>query len=93
MPLSAGSREADSGMSKAIYDALFENLKDGFKDKTPTEDVKNGWKKLAFAISTGVIDHIKSNMEIKGVTTSGKIDPNGPEITFIQNNDGTGHVE
>ncbi len=80
------------GMSQAIYDALYKNLKGGFKNGLPKE-VIDGWKKLAFAISTGVIEHIKSNMEINGINTSGKVAKMNFETTFSQSNDGTGHVK
>ncbi|NIM18414.1 MAG: hypothetical protein GTO45_41065 [Candidatus Aminicenantes bacterium] len=73
MGLEPGDITATGGMSKAIYDALFNNMKDGFPDSEPSEDVCQSWKKLAYSIAFGVIEHIKSNMEIKGITTKGDV--------------------
>ncbi len=73
MALNAGNQQAAQGMSKSIYDALYDALKSTFPDETPTDDVCDSWKKMAYAISVGVIDHIKSNMAIKGVKTKGNV--------------------
>lgn len=67
MGLEPGDITAAGGMSKAIYDALFNNMKGSFPDSKPSEDVCQSWKKLAYSISYGVIEHIKSNMEINGI--------------------------
>lgn len=37
------------------------------------DKARQGWKKLAYSIAFGVIEHIKSNMEIKGITTRGNV--------------------
>ena len=101
MPLQIGTENATSGMSKAIYDEIHALLSPplGGMAEEDMEKVRDGWKKLAYAISKGVIDHIETNMEIKGIQASGNINAavsgsaatqNG--VVFTQNNDGTGHV-
>jgi hypothetical protein len=69
MGLDPGDIAATGGMSKAIYDALFNNMKGSFPDSKPSEDVCQSWKKLAYSIAFGVIEHIKSHMEIKGIAS------------------------
>jgi hypothetical protein len=72
MALEIGDITASSGMSKAIYDQLDTLLSpplEGMAEED-MEKVRDSWKKIAFAIATGVIEHIKSNMEIYGVEVS-----------------------
>jgi hypothetical protein len=101
MALVAGNSSASSGMSKAIYDTIREVMEpiDGVEGQA-LEDIRDSWKKLAYAISEGVITHIISNIEIKGVETSGDINAavSGSAATeagvlFTQSNDGSGLVE
>lgn len=86
MALIIGSDNADSGMSKVIYDQvdallsppLQEAVDDATEDAKPKaqealDAARDGWKKLAFAVATGVIGHIRSNMEVFGVQTRGDI--------------------
>jgi hypothetical protein len=81
-----GSVTADVGMSKAIYhqvDALLSPPLQAAIDAAPDEAkpkaqealqmARDGWKKLAFAIATGVIGHIVSNMEVSGIQARGDI--------------------
>jgi hypothetical protein len=75
MALSVGNKEATTGMSKAIYDALREALEAdlaelGEDKRTP---IRESWKKMAHAIATGVISHITSNIEVFGITTQGNV--------------------
>lgn len=101
MPLEIGNTSATSGMSKAIYDQLNTILSPPLSGMPPAElaKIRDSWKQLAYAISKGVIDHIKTNMEIKGIQASGNINAavSGSAATqtgvvFTQSNDGTGHV-
>jgi len=101
MALVAGNSSASSGMSKEIYDTIREVMEpiEGVEGQA-LEDVRDSWKKLAYAIADGVITHLKSNMEIKGVEASGNISAavSGSTATqtgvvFTQSNDGTGLVE
>lgn len=102
MGLEIGEITSSSGMSKAIFDQLNTILSPPL-DGTPPEDmetIRDSWRKLAFAIATGVIEHIRLNMVIKEITTQGDISATVLDDTatqegviFSQNNDGTGHVE
>lgn len=65
MALDVGDEQATSGMSKAIFDALSKALAE------PPPDVQTSWQKLSFAIATGVVAHLKSNLEITGVSCTG----------------------
>jgi hypothetical protein len=82
MGLDPGGADAADGMAKAIYDQINTQLQDlQAPDALPV--AQDTWKKLAFAISTGVIQHIKDNMEIVGVQTTGDVaaaisGPSGP---------------
>ena len=70
MALTIGDSSASDGMTKAIYDKLNEVL----SPAVPASDLahaQDGWKKLAFAIATGVVNHIVSNGEIQGLAVGG----------------------
>lgn len=86
MALLIGSVNADAGMSKAIYDQVDALLSpplqaavDGATDaarpnaQEALDAARDGWRKLAFAIATGVIGHVLSNMEVFGVQTRGNV--------------------
>ncbi len=101
MSLQIGAKTATSGMSKSIYDTIREVMEpiDGVEGQA-LEDIRDNWKKLAYAISKGVIEHIEANMEIKGIQSTGDINAavagNAATqigVVFTQNNDGTGLVE
>jgi hypothetical protein len=83
MALVPGSVAADSGMSQAIYEQIDPLLSPPLQKavdqaagdaKTAAEQAlaaaRDGWRKLSFCIATGVINHLKSNLEIRGVQTS-----------------------
>lgn len=86
MALVIGDINASSGMAKAIYEELETLLSPPLQGMSPQdlEKVKTGWKQLAFAIATGVVNHIKSNMEISGIQTKGDVSVrvNGNTGTF-----------
>lgn len=69
MALQAGDQTATAGMTKAIFDKLDETLGPGIESLSPAdkEKVREGWRKLAFAIAGGVVAHIAANMEIFGI--------------------------
>jgi hypothetical protein len=72
MALQIGDQGATTGMTKEIYDKLNEL----FKPKVPPEnlaDAQKGWKDLAFAIATGVVQHITNNAQISGLTVGGTV--------------------
>ncbi len=66
MSLQIGDIQASSGMSKAIFDQFDSNLMtQDAKNKLKPEDlavIREGWKKLAYSIAKGVIDHLESNV-------------------------------
>src|SRR5215467_2703097 len=72
MSLQIGDQGATTGMTKDIYEKLNELL----QPKVPATDLdaaQKGWKDLAFAIATGVVEHIVKNAEIAGLTVSGTV--------------------
>lgn len=72
MALQAGDMSASTGMSLEIYEKINEVMQEGIDSKT-LPNAQQSWKKLAFAIATGVIEHLKSDMEIKGIQGIGSI--------------------
>ena len=87
MSLNIGDKNATSGMTKAIYDELYTILSPpltGMKSED-FEKVKDGWKKLSYAIAKGVIEHIKDNMEIKDIHTKGDVTTHLDVYTSIVN--------
>jgi hypothetical protein len=116
MALEVGNQDAASGMSKAIYDRIRDVMEPDLGELSEDDlgAMQASWKKLAYAIARGVIEHITANMEIRGVQTRGNISapvsgntgPAAPSnhqhavnlsgtqnnVTFTQNNDGTGLV-
>jgi hypothetical protein len=84
MALDKGDITASGGMAKAIYDKLREVLEpDLVASGAEGDKVREGWRKLSYAIATGVIMHVVDHMEITGITT---------DTNHTQNNGGTGHV-
>jgi hypothetical protein len=85
MALSVGNKDATTGMTKAIYDALREGLEADLAElsKDQLTPIQESWKKMAYAIATGVISHIASNMEVFGITTQGNVS------TTVQGNTGS----
>lgn len=73
MALDIGNQTATSGMSKAIYDQLDALLSPPLAGMPDIEKVRDGWRQLAFAIATGVIGHLKSNMEVFGIQATGPV--------------------
>ncbi len=71
MALEIGDITAASGMSKDIYQNMLEHMSDAFPGGKPSEEVKTGWKKLAYCIADGVIRHIVDHMEVNGDTDTG----------------------
>jgi hypothetical protein len=72
MAMQIGDLSAGSGMTKAIYDQIAANLEPDLapleeKDRVP---VREGWKKLAHAIATGVVNHIQANLQIRNLAGS-----------------------
>lgn len=67
--------EMDNQLSPPLKEAIKE-AKEDFEKKAAEkalEDARESWKKLAFAIARGVVEYIKSDMEIYGIETKGEI--------------------
>jgi hypothetical protein len=75
MALVPGNNTASVGMSKAIYDEIASQLSGNLDGLEPDaqDAVEQQWQKLAFAIATGIISHLKSNIEIFGIQASGPV--------------------
>ena len=72
MALQIGSEDASSGMAKSIYDAIDRTMQPTIPPEA-LEDARKGWRSLAFAVASGVIEHLKSNMEIFGIQAQGNV--------------------
>lgn len=86
MTLTIGSEKADAGMSQAIYLEMDRLLSPPLQEavnkaqgeakeeaQKALEEARKGWKKLAFAIAKGVINHIIANMEIFDIQVRGNV--------------------
>ncbi len=73
-----GDITASAGMTKAIFDKLAELLEPDLGEVSPEEleKIRLAWRKIALAVATGVIDHMKAHMEIVDVRTRGKVNTN-----------------
>jgi hypothetical protein len=104
MALDPGDSKASSGMSKSIYDQLNTLLSPSIPAATLPQS-QASWQQLAFAIATGVVKHIQSNMEINTIQTGGTISvaisqlngaaatgTAGGSVTLNQTGSTSGHV-
>jgi hypothetical protein len=70
MALEKGDITASYGMAKVIYEKLQEMfLPSVAAGGADIAGLQESWQKMAYAVASGVIDHIKSNMEIVDVKT------------------------
>jgi hypothetical protein len=116
MGLDYGSVEDISGMSLTIFQAMDEvlskHLLDAIEEAEGDEkemldaalrDARENWRKLAYCIAKGVIDHIASNMEVcairvkadgeGGIQMEGTRDPASPfGVIFEETGDGIDYV-
>ena len=100
MALTIGDLNASSGMTKAIYDEVRATIEPGLNvDAATLEVMREGWRKLAYAVARGVVTHLQSNLEVRGVQTRGNIaapvsggTATQNNVTFTQSNDGAGRV-
>lgn len=75
MPLIIGDQTANTGMTKAIYDQLRLVLEPDLQELSEDDlsAMRESWRKMAYAIAKGVIEHIAANMEIYGIETQGDV--------------------
>lgn len=75
MALQIGDIGATTGMAGAIYDQLLANIEPGLGElsEEELEPIRDGWRRLAHAVATGVIQHLVANLEIHGVQTRGDV--------------------
>lgn len=75
MALVIGDAGATTGMAAAIYAQLQTHLEPGLGGvkEADREQVRDGWRKLAHAIATGVVTHLLENLELSGVQTRGDV--------------------
>ncbi len=76
-------------LQKVIDEAPDEEAKD--KAEATLEQARHGWEKLAFAVAKGVTEHIKSNMEIRGVQSSIRASADVEATTGSATATGSGH--
>jgi hypothetical protein len=87
MAMQIGDDQAGSGMTKDIYDQIDQIMKPTIPPAS-LEDARKGWKRLALAVASGVITHIKNNMEISGIQAHG--DVTTAVTVTVGGNSGTG---
>lgn len=85
MALQIGPEDASAGMARDIYEAMNQVMKPSVPPDS-LEDAQKGWRKLAFAIASGVVNHIVQNMEISGIQGQGNV------VVAISGTTGTGTV-
>lgn len=73
MALIPGDIGATSGMAAAIYAQLQANIEPDLGDlgEEELDPIREGWRKLAHAVATGVVAHIQSNLEVRDAGTDG----------------------
>jgi hypothetical protein len=72
MAMQIGDDQAGSGMAKDIFDQIDLVMQPTIPPAN-LPDARKGWRKLAFAVASGVITHIKNNMEISGIQAQGNV--------------------
>jgi hypothetical protein len=86
VPLLIGTQDAQSGLTKDIFAGLDALLSPAFQtaiDKatgdgktaaqSTLDQARAGWKVVAFAVATGVVQHLQDNLEIHDVQVSGTV--------------------
>ena len=71
MEANTSHSEAIEGMKQAIYEALQHNLGSGLEtlNQDDLDAMREGWRKLALSIATGVVSFIPTNLEVYDTTT------------------------
>lgn len=89
MPLQIGDQNATIGMSRDIFQELENQLSNGMEPEE-VEKVRPSWRRLAFAVATGVITHITANMEISGIESAGDVETTIQGTVNVTDVTGTG---
>jgi hypothetical protein len=76
-------------LSTAIADAKSDEEKKAAEDALTS--ARDSWKKLAYAIATGVVDYLKANLEIVMVKTVGNVNASVNDQTGSGGIDGHVH--
>lgn len=89
------------GMSELIYTEIDDLLSPPLQDavdqaegdakaaaENALEEARIGWQKLAYAVASGVVEHIVSSLEVRNIQTRGDVDV---EITGTTADDGSHH--
>jgi len=78
----------EGSMSYQIYTQLDEILSPPLASLTAEQlaPIRDGWKKLAYAIAKGVIEHLTANLEIYGIKTEGDLSITGDTGIALPNN-------
>jgi hypothetical protein len=112
MALQIGTQDAQSGLTKEIFTVMDTLLSPAFQTaidraagdgktaaQSTLDQARTGWKAIAFAIATGVVQHLQANLEIRGVQVSGTVNApvsggvaTQPGLTSAQTNSGPGLV-
>ena len=85
MAMNAGDASAGSGMALAIFNRMDQLL----GPKIPPdalEQARQGWRELAFAIASGVVDHLRSSLEIQSLQVGGSV------TLSVASNQATGNI-
>jgi hypothetical protein len=93
-----------TGMSKEIFDTMDDLLappleqavREADEDGQPgaeeaLKQARHGWQKLAYAVAKGVVDHLKTHMEIHDVETSIRASEDVSGATGRATATGSGH--
>ena len=86
MALTTGTTAGDAGMAKAIYDHVDALLAPPLqqavdaatgdaktKAQAALDGARDGWRKLSFAVASGVVEHLLTNLEVRGVQAGGSV--------------------
>ncbi|MFD0522063.1 hypothetical protein [Paractinoplanes durhamensis] len=89
--LNPGTKAADQGMAGAIFGHVDAVLGKPLQDKADAatgdakvaaqkmlDEARVKWRELSFAIAAGVVEYLRTNLEIHGVRTGARSRPRSP---------------
>lgn len=67
MAMQIGDVTATGGMAQAIYDQIRANLEPELEplEEAARVPIREGWQKLAHAIATGVVTHVREHLQAR----------------------------